>query len=141
MAPRIPTGPAPKTTAVLPAPRLTSAASVCPGQALLDFPNLGQSFFRNGKGLDQHGEIAESWRHDVQVSLIFDEILRHETVGHLDAAFGKVPSEAEILAGIAARRAMIMRTRPADCRHDQIPRLELRHSGRDLDHFAHRFVS
>ena len=62
-------------------------------------------------------------------------------MGHLDPALGEVPGETEVLARIAARHAMGMRTGAADRGDDQVAGLETCDARTDLDDLADGFVA
>src|ERR1043165_3972618 len=73
--------------------------------------------------------------------LVLDEVFGHVAVDHLDAAFGEIAGETEVLAGVPARDAMRVGTGPAHGGHDEGAGAKARDAAAGLDHFPKGFMS
>ncbi len=112
-----------------------------PRQPLLDVPDLGQTFFRDGERLDENGDVAQSRGHEVHKFFIVDDKLRHEAVLLFNPPFGEIAGEAKVLAACAAGHAIIVGAGTAHHWHHQVADFDPGNIGADLDDFAKRFMT
>src|SRR4029453_19642257 len=73
-------------------------------EAVLEMPHLLERLLGDRQRLDQHGDVAQGPRHDVQVAGVLHDLLAEEAVSALDAMLDEVAGVAEVLPAATARR-------------------------------------
>src|SRR5438270_14074252 len=91
-----------------------------PGQAIKDMPDLGTCFLCDCQWLSQNTNIAQFWRHDMQITLVVNHLLGHKPMYSLNTAFRVVTRSAKVCIPCATRPAFGMGTGAAHSRHHQI---------------------
>jgi hypothetical protein len=75
-------------------------------QPVLHLPYLRERLLHDRQRLDQHGDVAQRARHNVQVASILDDLVGEEAVPALDAVLHEVAGVAEVLAAAAISRCL-----------------------------------
>src|SRR5205814_9504980 len=77
-----------------------------PWKAIHDLSGLIGGFFRDSQWLSQNSNVKQFLRHDMQVTLMVDDLLGHKAMCCLDTAFRIVSCDVKVLIFCTSRVAL-----------------------------------
>ena len=112
-----------------------------PWKAIHDLSGLISGFFRDSQWLSQNSNVTQFLRHDMQVTLMVDDLLGHKAMCSLDTAFRIVSGDAKVRISCTTRAALHMGTRTTHGQHYQITDFHAAYSRPNFDHFSKRLMA